>query len=223
MQRTLPHAKTSCARAKQILDEAQKQLGDQLDLRLARIRLWSQGGGPEPDVSIAGFTQGLGAWPVSSRVQLLRVLAETAARLGEGKQAERLWQQIAELEPRDIRSRASLLEITLEQNNPGRARTLITELRDLEGEQGMWWRYGAAALLTREGKEQTEKLDEARKMLDRLAAQHKDWGRVPLLRARIAETRGDPEGALVHYQEALRLGETNPRLVRTVIAASCCP
>jgi len=204
-------------RATHLLDEAQKDLGDSLELRLARVRLWTHAGGHDPATNFAKFTQGTEGWSKSSRTQLLRRLAGVAQQLGEVKQAEQFWRQVAALEPRDIRSRAALLEIALEENDVSAARTSINQLRDLEGEDGAWWHYGTAALLMREGKKHPAKLEEARKLLDRLAAQHRDWSRLPLLRARIEETRGNLEAALVHYQEALRLGESDPRLVRLVV------
>lgn len=204
--------------AEQILAESQKHLGDRLEVRLDRIRLWGRQGGPDAGARLPAFTAGTADWPSVERAQLLRALAEIVHRLGATKEAAGLWEQLAAREPRDLRSRVGLLEIALERGDLVKAGEWIEQLRALEGEQGKWWRSGRAALFIREGKDQPAQWTEAAKALDHLALHQRDWSRIALLRARLAEAQGKPEAALTHYGEALRLGELDMAAVLKVVA-----
>ena len=85
------------------------------------------------------------------------------------------------------------------------------------GGKGPMWSYGKAVCLCLpvHGNDDASKAS-LHKALEYLAAAHEqfqDWSRPVLLSAGIYDQLGDSEMALKTYQEAIRLGEINPKAV----------
>ena len=59
----------------------------------------------------------------------------------------------------------------------------------------------------------SEKLSEMRQLLARVKALRPDWGRLPLLEARIDEREGKIDEAIGHYRQAFDLGERSGPVV----------
>ena len=132
-----------------LLDRAEKQLGDVLELRLARCRIWAAEGGETARQSLTALAQNLERFAPEDGARLLRELADTWARLGEPARAEPLWRQLVQKQPGDLRHRLALLESCLSSKGQGeegmaRARSELAELRKLEGEEGKLSRFGSA-------------------------------------------------------------------------------
>jgi tetratricopeptide (TPR) repeat protein len=200
------------AGADRILDEAEAELGDNIDIRLARCRLWSR----RTDVSrqrLAGLSTGLDHFDGATRRRLQRELAEALTRIGDATHAAALWQQIAAAEPLDVRSRFALVELAVQANQPAAARQRLAELRKVEGSQGTQWRFGTALVCVLEGRTDRSRLTEARKLLSELQRQEPDWGRLPLLEARADELEGRFDRATRSYERALERGEVQHGVV----------
>lgn len=193
--------------ADEVLGQAQATLGDCLEVRLARCRLWARRDHPAARQALAGLADGLGGFGVADRVRLRRELAETWARLGDLGRADELWRLVAQEQPHDGRSRFALVEVALRRGETERARLLLAELRQIEGSQGMLWRFGTALLRLQEARGDRARLAEAGKHLAELERQHPDWPRVPLQQARVEELSGRPDLAARHYERAVDLGE----------------
>jgi predicted Zn-dependent protease len=199
------------AEAALLLDEAERKLGDRVELRLARCRLWGKEGTGAARKGLESLAQNLDQFTPQVRARLLRELADTWARLGETARAEALWARIAQEQPRDLGSRFALFEAALGANQLDKARALLVDLRKLEGAERHLWRYGTAALLVQEAGADAHKLDAARKALADLGRREKSWARVPLLKARIDEIEGSPHKAVGNYLQAFELGDRQPQ------------
>jgi predicted Zn-dependent protease len=204
------------AEADRILAQAETDLGDCIELRLSRCRLWSRRS-DVPQQELARLSSGLERFNDADRLRLLRELAETWNRLNEPARAEEVWRRIAVAAPQDVRSRFALVELMLRAQRLDETRRLLAELRKLEGAQGMQWRYGTAALRIAEARTDRGKLAEARKLLAELERQHPDWGRVPLLAARADELEGRLDSAARDYERAVERGEARPAVVMRLL------
>lgn len=111
----------------------------------------------------------------------------------------------------------TLFEHALHANQLDRARELLAELHALEGPEGSYARHGSAAVLVHEGRRDPKKLAEARKLLDTLGHKHKDWARIPLLLARIAELEGNLAEAVEASMRAFDLGHQPPQFVARLV------
>ena len=85
-----------------LLDEAQRQLGDRVELRLQRARLLVTKMGPQVVPALLELAQNIKAFSKDDRRKLLYGLAELV-RQKNSKEAHRLWSQLAEDDPDDIR------------------------------------------------------------------------------------------------------------------------
>jgi len=205
-----------------VLDEAQRQLGDRVELRIARAGYWAQHRGDDARKALAELAKDLAKFPLDDRLRLKDGLADAYARLGDLQTAERLWTEVAEKRPDDPRVVVRLFDLAVQDGgNEDRSAAMeraITRLRHLEGDNGARWRYGEAArllLLARLGDK--KRLGDARALLAEVAARRPGWGRVPLLEAKIAELERNPGRAIDGYLKAIKAGEREPETIRRAV------
>jgi tetratricopeptide (TPR) repeat protein len=203
--------------ADQALSQAETEVGDCLDIRLTRCRLWANRSDAAARRNLAALGEGLDKLNPAARTRVRRELAETWGRLGDTGRAEALWRQVASELSQDVHSRFALVELALQAGQPDRARTLLVELRRREGSQGMLWRYGTAAVNLLEARTDRTRLADARKLLAELQRQHPDWGRIPLLQARADELEGRFDSATRNYERAVELGEVQAGVVHRLV------
>lgn len=212
-------ARRSPAAAGAILQQAEKDLGDLLVLRLARAGLLLREEGIEVPARLRALGLETARFTGEEKGILLRHLATTASRLGRTTEAEGFWRRLAEEQPKDLGSRLALFDLALERRDFAEARRLHQELRGLDAETGRVGNYATAALLVAQADARPEALAEADRLLKKVRARHNDWPRLPLLQARIEERLGHFDRALDHRLEALELGEDDAQLTARVVRA----
>ena len=77
--------------ARKLLDEAQKELGDSVDLRLQRSRISVAKGGPQVADELTSLSENLDSFSKAERRQLLSVIAAEFVRLQDPERASRVW------------------------------------------------------------------------------------------------------------------------------------
>lgn len=206
-----PQPQSNLAAALAVLDRAQKELGDSVQLRQAKLRLWGRTATEASRREVTALGENLQAFSGAQRARLLRDLAETWVRLSDPALAETFLRRLIAEQPADLRARLSLLNLVLQSGRVDVARQIVTELRNSEG--GACWHYAAAALLLAEAMGPGPMLKQARRHLIESARTRPDWGRLPLLAAQIDEIEGRFDDAINHYKTAFDLGERAPRMV----------
>jgi tetratricopeptide (TPR) repeat protein len=208
-----------------LIAEAEKQLGDRVDLRLARARHWLKVGGDAALAPLAKLEQDTNKFTPVERASLLTGLADLYLRGGNFKDPKRLLSRLADVEPKNLPVRQALLELALLTGAEAELEPLVRDIRSIEGEEGTLWRYGEACRIILSARVSAaqgatpdrEKLTEARALLSRVAAQRPRWGRVALREAELNELEGNLQAALDSYQRALSLGEREPVSFRRAI------
>jgi tetratricopeptide (TPR) repeat protein len=213
-----------------LLDEGERHLGKHVDLHLARARHWAQqAGGPlAPRDLHSRAVQALAAiendLPLFSAIPgqqtYLRVgLGEALYQLGELQQAERLWKQVVEAEPRrHLYVWMLLFDLAQERKDFAALEEIIKQFRAIEGEAGALWHYAEAARLVMLAEQGDRSgLRQATKLLMEAERVREQWSRVPVLRARIAELEERYDDMMSEYRAAMRLGERRPAIVRRVV------
>ncbi|HLJ94379.1 MAG TPA: tetratricopeptide repeat protein, partial [Gemmataceae bacterium] len=203
-----------------LIDKAEKALGDRADLRLARARHWLRTGGDEATAGLIKLEKEIGKFSPTDQALLLDGLAVEYLRVGNADQAKRLWTQLAKLEPKNLQVRQALFELAFFRDTEAELDPLIQEIRGIEGETGMIWRYCQACRIigaNRKGKVDRDQLAEARALLTQVSSQRPKWGRVALREAELADLEGNVDNALKSYQRALDLGERDPLSFRRPI------
>ncbi len=203
-------------RAADLIDEAEKELGDSVPLRLARAARLLRSGAEGAADSLRALADDAEQFPEPDRARLRRGLASLSLSVGDPGQAEQLYRQVADAEPNDLRVRLVLLDLAVRARDiPGMA-PILDELRRIEGE-GPFWHYGSARyfrLLAEEGVNEAEFRNRAREHLARAEELRPGWSRLPLLAAEIHHLEGDDDAAIRDYLRAIELGERGAQAVR---------
>jgi tetratricopeptide (TPR) repeat protein len=208
-----------------LIAQAEKQLGERVDLRLARARYWLRVGGEAAVAPLAKLEQDARKLKPAEQAIFLTGLADLYLRSGNFQEPKRLLSRLAGVETKNLPVRQALLELAILTGAETELEPLVREIRSIEGEEGTLWRYGEACriiLAARVSAAQgtspdRDKLTEARALLARVAAQRPKWGRVALREAELSELEGNLQVALDSYQRALNLGEREPVAFRRAL------
>jgi tetratricopeptide (TPR) repeat protein len=200
------------------LDEARQACGDAAELRLARAGLVVRAARETAAAALPPLAEGLDRFAPAERRKLLDGLAAACLQAGLPAEAERLWRRLAGERPNDLRARIALFDLAIQANDLAKVEAVLQEIRQIEGDDGVIWRYGrVASLLVRAQGGDRSGLDEARRLLASVAARRSEWSRVPLCEARLHELENHPDAALQSYLRAIQLGETDPDALRRAV------
>lgn len=194
--------------ALEILQAAKEKLGDRVELRLARARHWLGRGAEAARTRLPELEQDVDRLSVEERAALLSGLAELHLVAGSKPEAARLLQNVAALQPQELRWRLMLVDLAMASGPDAVVQTAVADLRRAEGEEGVLWRYAEAVrLLQRARRGDAKALTEARNLHSQLVAKRPSWSRLALLAAHLDEVEQKPEQALENYLRAIELGD----------------
>lgn len=201
-----------------ILDEAAKHVGDITDLRLARAARAAARPAEEARVALQELEKKTDQYTPSELARLEAGLAAAYLRIGAAKEATRLLTQATKRRPDDMALRMQLFDLAMLTANEQLILEQLGELRRIEGDEGILWRYlDAAQLVLAARKGNMSKLEDAKKRLAEVARRRSTWSRVASMEAEIAEVEGNSDLALEKLQLAIDRGERQVRLIRHAI------
>lgn len=208
--------------AKNLLDQAEKKLGDSVGLRLARSQLVALGDAKRAAAEIAALGDATDKFDAEDRRTLFRGLAAACLRVGDREGAERFWDRIGRDFPSDISVRVARFDLAQQQGDLDAMDRLAAEIREIDGAQGVQGRFSQALALVARMRKEGSKADdarqtEARALLLGIAAARPTLPRVPLLLAQLDEMVKRIESASDNYAKAIDLGERDPLVVRRAL------
>lgn len=204
--------------AMQILNDAEKKLGDKADIRIARSRYWSTRGGADAVANIRKLAQDAQKFSQEERYQLVNNVAEALVRLGEIKTAMAYWDQLSREQPNNLLMRMYLFDATYAVGTDAEIQTAIDSIHQIEGEDGSLWRFCKARLLMRQSPEpRSPQMSQARLLLNEIATRRPAWPRAPLSIAEIDDAQDNADAALKNYQRAINLGDRSPQAIRRTV------
>ena len=208
----------NAAAAEQTLAQARQKLGDHFQLHLARVSMATGAASPERGRVLEQTEKQLPNFNSEGQCALLAGLASAWQRRGDNSQAERLWNQLAERQPQDLRAHLALFDLALQSGNAATLQRVVASVKQIEGEEGAVWRYGEAVRLLVLAKQGDRTgLAQAHHLLAEARARRPNWSNVPLLEAEIDDLEGKPDFALEHYRRALALGSRPPAAVQRLV------
>ena len=175
-------------------------------------------GGSDAKTAVARLAAGQQQIAVGDRPAFLDRLGSAEIRLGQVNLARQHWRELAALQPDNLAVRSGLFDLAVQARDQSDATTLIDEIRKVEGDEGVTWRYARAALLldaVRRGASQH--LDHARKVASEIAERRPRWSSGVVLLGELAELGAAPDQAIVHYLRAVQLGNVQPSVVRRLV------
>ena len=206
--------------ADKYLQDAEKKLGDQVAIRLARGQYLLRRYGPEAGPQLKKLSENCEKMSDAEQVRLWNGLVLHLIQVNDLESAQKLCLQIAKKDPRNIRIRQVMFEMACKSQD---ATSILPELERLLGEieavsgKGPFWLYGRAAWLTLQAKKHPEMLDEAERCLVRAREMRPTWARLPRLAGRVNELQGEVDKAIADYVEAINLGERDPDIIRSTV------
>lgn len=203
-------------RAEKGLDDAQKECGDRVPLRLARAQYLVQRFGKDSAQRLRKLAEGIDRFSKEERTELWRGLAAASLQAGDYKQTRRLCQQVSEAEPHNLQIRLLLFDLALRANDDSGLDTILKQIHEIEGE-GPYWNYGSALHLSLQAKKDKSVLSKAQEYLARCRTMRPGWSRVPFLSAEFSLQQGNEDLATDQYLQAIDLGERSPRAIRRVL------
>jgi tetratricopeptide (TPR) repeat protein len=207
-----------------ILREAEEKTGDQVDLRLAWAGRLIDHRDEQSAGSLSKLTDNLEKFKPEEQVRLLRGLASTHYRLGDTKQARKLWTRLAQLPDcaQDLELRLVLFQLALQEKDSVTMDRILSEMQRIEEGSGPFVRLCDATRLIQEAKEgEKEHLAKAQILLELASAQRPAWPALLLAKADIEDFQGNFEKAIFNYRRAVELGERNPRVLHRLVELLC--
>jgi cellulose synthase operon protein C len=211
-----------------LLDEAERRLGDRVELRLARIRHWGARRSDEARKALALIAETCLSQPLpdgrglptkftsEEQQRLLRALATAHARAGNTEEARRLWAKLAEQQKDALDVRIAQFDLALAAGDEAGVAGVLEDMKRVEGPEGTIWRYGKAGRLIYHARKEQDAdsrasaLNEAHELLLAVASRRPRWSRVAFCEAQIDDLRDRPNAALANYRKAIQLGERGP-------------
>ncbi len=194
-----------------LLEQAQATFGRSIRLQLAWLRFWEAQSGEKADVAFKDLGRNLEGLQPDEKNHFLQELALAYQRRGDLKAANSLWKTLSKNNAGDLQTRVQMFDLALQEKDAAAAEKILDEIRRIEGDQGIRWRYGKAIYLISFAKKgEQEKLKQAKKLLRELRKQKPDWNQISLLEGAVEEFGGNERSAIAHYDQALKTAEVSP-------------
>jgi tetratricopeptide (TPR) repeat protein len=194
-----------------ILDQAEKDLGPNLELRRARLDAWVSRGGPEANAAIAQLAKTRTQLPPADQPAFLESMARGAYRLDDLPLARDCLRELMVLQPDNLQVMIGLFDLALKADDQTEAAELVGKIRRVEGEEGPVWRYAqAVCLINQLRRGDRAGLGTAQTLVSEILAKRGDWWGGPLLRGELAELRGDLDAAIPDFIRSVELGNSKP-------------
>ncbi len=213
----LVKANTDLKAGVEVLDDAEKAIGDRVEFRLARAAILL--GTPTTEVkAIVALGENAGSFNQADRYRLYSKLGATLLDVGRRKEAMGLFQKAIAENPYDITLRASVFDLAVaEQDAPLQAQ-MLSELERLEGNDSPIRLTAEVMRVIKDVKQgDTARIAELRTQVELARTKRENWGPIHVLLGDLAILESNGDAALEHYRRALELGEHSDPLVRNVV------
>jgi tetratricopeptide (TPR) repeat protein len=198
-----------------ILDQAQKQLGDRVELRLVRASVLVQGG-KQNITALGDLLRDTKQFKDSERAVLVRGLIDAYERLGAQKEADGLLSELVKIDGSDLDAWMALFHRAVVAGDTQGMDDAISKMRGIGGDKGVEWKYAEILkLLGLAEKGDKRGLDRVRLLLSSISTQQ---ARIVACSARLEDLEGKEEIAIDRYRQAVELGERSPVVVRRLVA-----
>jgi len=207
------------AHAKEVLDQAEKDLGASTTLLRARVEFWSRRGGDEAKKAMVQLAESRHQIPAAEQPAFLDELARVFYRLGDSARAAQLWGELSQQQPDNLGVLILRADLAVAARDRSAVEEIVNQMKRVEGEGGTLWRYAQAAFLIGEiGRSDATDSEAARQaatnLVDEILTRRGDWWGGLMLRGRLADLRGKPDDAIRDYLQAVDLGGSQPGLAR---------
>ena len=201
-----------------ILDQADLHFGPRSELFQGRIRYIIRRGGLQTKDSLLEMIPKISLYPEEKRGELTEILAAALTQIRDNDDAMKLWKDLTERHPDELRFRTAMFDLAFRTNDNENIEACVQHIRKLEGEDSLSTLFAEAGqqiVLARSG--DSKALAKAKNKIEKISRRRKNWSRLDLLNAEIAEAEKDSEAAISHYKHAIENGERQLDVVRRLV------
>ncbi|MFO0937331.1 MAG: tetratricopeptide repeat protein [Gemmataceae bacterium] len=197
------------------LDEAQKSLGDTVEIRTARAVIMTRDPAMSTTPKLAAIGDKVDAFTPSDKHRLWSKIGEIFVSLGRPEDAIAFFRKAANLVPADIPSRLALFDIAFKTRKMDQAKAITEEIRGIEGQSG-----AHAAVLSAVVELETvdsiskARLVELRRMVEEAKVKKSGWSSLYYCLGEINRKLDHEDATLENFIRAIDLGDRNPILIR---------
>ena len=201
------------------LDEAEKKIGDSVDLRLLRAQMVTRDPKSFDLPKLLTLAErGVTEFPPADRFRLYSGLSDLLASLNKRTEALTLLHKATAEMPFDLPTRLALFDLANNPPNPAILEKTLDEIRKLDGADG------AVTIVAEVAREfvQNPQPDAATRVawvarLKIARDKRESWGRVHVLLGDVAYMESRLDAALVDYRKGIDRGERSEALIRRVV------
>lgn len=214
------HQMGRISEAESSLVDAERTLGNRVEILLARIRYAASLTGDAANDRLQELEESAKQFSGAAQLSLWRALAAAYAAIGDTEKWRTHLESIAEKAPDDVEVIQSLYSTALRAGSADEVERWLREIRRIHGHDGPETQLAIAQRLIVSADGETvdkEMLEQARELLNQVAVQMPDSPRVALELAQLESLAGNEELATDHYSRAIELGVTNPEVFNLLI------
>jgi cellulose synthase operon protein C len=204
--------------AEKILADFEKQMGDTVDLRLARSGYLLQRYDTKAGEYLTKLSENIDGFSDADRLRLWSGLLSAARRTGDAKLIKQYVDLLYQKDEKNLEVHLLRMDQAVNSQDIPALEDALTDLKKVEGEGPLWMIGQARLLALRALKENNSSLlDGALQYLSQAREQRPSLSLIPLLTASIYDQQKKPDQALKYYLEAIEMGEHNPTAVRRAV------
>lgn len=213
----MTRARLNAAAGLAVLVQAEKDLGDRAEFRIARAQLMVRS--PNPDfAAVNALGQNVGGLNQRDRYRFLAELGDLLGVVGRWKEAIDLLIRAAAEMPYDVNTRSAVFWLAMETKDVPLQDKMLGELQAIEGADGPYRTVTEATRAIREIRPSDKvRIEAQRAQLRKVSERRATWGRVYALLGDLDMLDGNPEAAADRYREAVRYGGQSESVVRTLV------
>lgn len=217
-----------------VLDLARASVGDTVEVRLARADLLVFRAKPPTAAEFETLSADAGVFDKPQQFRLWVGLgqaalaaaprpADTDQRRGLQEAAIRFLREAGKVEPRDLHSRALLVDLAVSSDRKEVIEATLGDLAALEGADGPIRNLARVVVSLPDAKKledkaaRAAKMKELRELATSVVKQRPNWGRGYVALGRIDEAEGLNEQAVENYRKAIEVGDREEYVIRRTV------
>jgi tetratricopeptide (TPR) repeat protein len=200
-----------------LLQEAEKNLGDVGEVRLAKAQSWIERYGAEATPKLATLAEKIDAWKPADRAKLLADLAALSMRQGNAEQAKKLAHQAVEQDAGNLGVLEMEFEVLFHADDLAGMQRLVPMIEKADPKGATFLIRKAMWLLAESQGKDKKALDEAAKCLEEAGKRGTPSPRLSTLKGQVDEWQGREDEALAHYLAAIEAGERDPAIFQRAL------
>jgi tetratricopeptide (TPR) repeat protein len=204
-----------------MVQQAEQQLGPKPEFLLARASLLAQKGDDASKRQLMELTDQAANLSETERRAVLSTVGQALYVLRDFPAAEQVYRKLVEMSPDDLNLQLVIYSLMRDADDSAGMAKALAEIQRIAGENNSYTQFCRAAAIVNDVQRQKRDvaaLDEARKLVEKAAAQRPNWGAIYRLRGEIEQRQGNTDKAIEDFRHAVELGDTNPGMIRQLAA-----